>query len=72
MNDKDEKKQEQRQEIKVVVKSSLTWAVLWLVGMLFTVGFCPYPSGLSLGQQAGKWFLYVFVWPLILGQKLAG
>ena len=59
-------------EIKVSVRASLSWGIFWLAGILFTLGFAPYPAGLSLWQQAGKWFLYVFVWPLILGQKLAG
>jgi hypothetical protein len=70
MNAQNEKPKEP--EIKVTVKASLSWGMIWLAGILFTLGFAPYPAGLSLWQQAGKWFLYVFVWPLILGQKLGG
>jgi hypothetical protein len=70
MNAQEEKKSEP--EVKVVVKASSMWAAFWLAGVLFTVGFAPYPAGLTFWQQLGKWFLYLFVWPLLLGQKLAG
>ncbi len=58
-------------EVKVVTKVSTSWTAFWLAGMLFTVGFAPYSTGLSFWQQVGKWFAYFFVWPLLLGQKLA-
>ncbi len=70
MNDQAEPKP--TPQVRVHVKASFSWAAFWLVGVLFTAGFAPYPAGLSVWQQAGKWFLYFFVWPLLLGQKLAG
>jgi hypothetical protein len=70
MNPQDEPKREP--EIKVTVKSNSGWTAFWLAGMLFTVGFVPYATGLTFWQQVGKWFTYFFVWPLLLGQKLAG
>ena len=77
MNAQDEKNDAREEpkappEIKVVVRASSLWAVFWLAGALFTAGFLPYPAGLTIWQQAGKWFLYAFVWPLLLGQRLGG
>ena len=57
-------------ENKVNVRVVLSWGIPWVAGMLFTMGFSPFPSGLDLGGQVGQWVFYFFAWPLILGRKL--
>ncbi len=55
---------------KVNVKVALSWGLPWFAGMLFTIGFAPYPAGLDLWGQVGQWFFYFVAWPLILGRRL--
>jgi len=68
MSEQNETKQ--KVENKVNVRVVLSWGIPWVAGMLFTMGFSPYPSGLDLGGQVGHWVFYFFAWPLILGRKL--
>jgi hypothetical protein len=66
----DPKETKGKVENKANVKVALSWGILWFAGMLFTIGFAPYPAGLDFWSQAGRWFLYFIVWPLIPGQKI--
>jgi len=59
-----------KMENKVNVKVVLSWGLPWFAGMLFTMGFSPYPSGLDLAGQVGQWLFYFVAWPLILGRSL--
>lgn len=68
MSDQNETKQ--RVENKINVRVALSWGIPWFAGMLFTIGFSPYPSGLPLGAQFGQWIFYFVAWPLILGRRL--
>jgi len=66
----DEKDSKPKVENKVNVRVVLSWGLPWYAGMLFTIGFAPYPAGLDLWQQVFRWFLYFIAWPLLLGQRL--
>ncbi len=67
MSDQNEPK---KVENKVNVRVALSWAIPWFAGMLFTMGFSPYPSGLDFWGQLVQWVFYFFGWPFILGRKL--
>ncbi len=56
-------------ENKVNVRVALSWGIPWFAGMLFTMGFSPYPSGLDFWGQVVQWVFYFFGWPFILGRK---
>jgi hypothetical protein len=55
---------------KIDVRVALSWGIPWMAGMLFTIGYAPYPAGLDLAGKVVQWMLYFIAWPLFLGQKL--
>jgi hypothetical protein len=66
----DENECKSKVESKVNVRVVLSWGIPWFAGMLFTIGFAPYPAGSDLWSQVGHWAFYFFAWPMILGQRL--
>jgi hypothetical protein len=42
-------------ENKVNVRVALSWGIPWFAGMLFTIGFAPYPPNLDFWSQVGRW-----------------
>ena len=58
MSDQNEPK---KVESKVNVRVALSWGIPWFAGMLFTMGFSPYPSGLDFWGQVVQWVFYFFV-----------
>ncbi|WP_440030388.1 hypothetical protein [Chromobacterium amazonense] len=49
----------------------MTLLFVWIMAAFFTYGFSAEPGVKpSIGQQLGKMFLALFIWPLLLGFAL--